>query len=78
MSNMKNLYLEVSEELGGLSPEQLLKEHTKMLDKEWEDHKTIHRIKPDNSCPFCNQDADEIQDQEFRWGDERMEEEDAL
>jgi len=64
MSNTKNAYLALSEELG-LAPAQLQKQINEE-DEEWKEHITAHNGHPSANCHYCTANAD---------GEEMLEEE---
>ena len=59
MSYTKNAYLDLSEELG-LAPAQLQRKLAEE-DKDWQEHVNTHNVTPRRYCPFCNQNADEVE-----------------
>jgi len=85
MSNIKKLLGELQDDLlavkgfiniRDLKATEFLNQKA-FVDKEWEQHEGEHFLHPSTNCHFCVQNADLpsqadiIQDQEFRWGEER-------
>jgi hypothetical protein len=59
MGIMNRLEVEIAEGLG-VSPTQLLSQiNSSELDKDWQEHTTLHVGHPSANCSFCLQDADE-------------------
>jgi hypothetical protein len=73
MGIFNSLELEIAEQLG-VSPAKLLEQlnrdiasreavekvnHMNAVDKEWQEHTTLHNGHPTRNCHFCVQDADE-------------------